>query len=129
MTSLNPAVARMPTTEGGMSVSAEPGCVLRDLPRYGLNRATRLTRKVSQRVLARTMLKETSPNAPEFLQRIRGLAVTRRQLARLKDEGYLRADVQADELSEPELGNVVSFGLLLEYLDSTNPLARGGTAS
>jgi Asparagine synthase len=115
MTHYAPQAAAIRTTEGGMSVSASFGRVLRDIPRYAYDKLSRLERKVCQRLLNRIPQSE-SPNHPELLAAARDLVTSRRAVERLQDFGLISSTLHPNDLSSNCLGSILSLDLLLNHL-------------
>lgn len=117
ITRYNPLVARIATTEGGMSVSSSWARIMADLPKYVGDKLMRLERKISQHVLHSSRPLK-SPNDPQLWVRARSLLHSRKTLDRLKDYGFISAAIQLDELEAGYVGNLLSLDLLCERLEA-----------
>jgi hypothetical protein len=117
ITSLNPAVARIPTTEGGISVSAERFVIGRDLLRYASDKAMRLSNKLGQRIFNRSC-QPGNFSASDIASSVREVAGRRRTIDRLTDSGILNPDIQPDQINTDCLGRMLSLDMLLEKLES-----------
>ncbi len=126
-TRYRPTVARIRTTEGGMSVSSESAAIAKDLHKYVINRVSRLDRKFAQQILGRRC-SERGPASPSFERGLQQYAATKRGFERLKDAGILRSDLVLADLRPPYCGNVLSLGMLLDWIEGvrrpTNPGER-----
>lgn len=124
-TRYGPTAARVRTTEGGISVSSERGAVAVDLGKYAVNRVSRLARKFGQKIFSQHVL-ERGPTNPTFARDLQQYAATRKGFERLKDAGILRPDLVFTDLRPPYCGNVLSLGMLLEWIEGvrtpTNPV-------
>lgn len=122
VTSLNPKAARIPTTEGGITVSAETSALCRDLVRYATDKCMRLTNKVGQRLLNRSCVAGNFA-ATDITSTVRNAATQRRTIERLKDSGILDPHLQADQIGTDYLGRMLSLDLLMERLESSQRIA------
>jgi hypothetical protein len=116
-TRYSPAAARIHTTEGGMSVSSEPGGIAVDLAKYVINRLSRLDRKIGQRIFRRRGL-ERGPTNAAFEHDLQRYAATKRGVERLKDAGILRSDLALSDVPPQYCGNVLSLGMFLDWIES-----------
>jgi hypothetical protein len=116
ITRLNPKVACITTTEGGMSASSKAADVSADLLKYVIDRAERIAKKAGQKFLRKTFSHE-SVDHPSLHGSLRQLAATRRSLERLKDHGILNPSLQLGEMKSGYLGTLLALDMILERLD------------
>ncbi|GEM_PF-1052761 len=128
ITRLNPTVARIPTTEGGISVSAESTAICRDLVRYASDKLSRLTNKIAQRAFNRTH-RQGNFDGADIAASVREISSRRRTLDRLKDSGILSSAVQPNEVNTEYLGRMLSLDMLIEKLESTRPAVCSDAAA
>lgn len=122
-TRYSPAAARIQTTEGGMSVSSEPGAIAVDLAKYVINRVSRLDRKIGQRIFRRRGL-ERGPTNATFEHDLQRYAATKRGFEQLKDAGILRSDLALADVPPQYCGNVLSLGMFLDWVESARQLTN-----
>jgi Asparagine synthase len=118
-------VARLPTTEGGMSCSAAPAAISLDLGRYVADRCKRLTKKGGERFPGKTFFQE-SPDDPKMPDELRAVAANRRTTEILADRGVLRTAIAPNDLPVRTLGPLFVLGRLVEELERP---ASGAAAS
>lgn len=128
ITRLNPGVARIPTTEGGISVSADVLPISRDLLRYVSDKFSRLTNKLGQKVFDRGH-RRGNFDAADFTTSVREVSTRRRTLERLKDLGILSPAVQLNQVNTDYLGRMLSLDMLLEKLETVRPMAYSNMAT
>ena len=122
-TRYSPAAARIPTTEGGVSVSLEPGAMALDLGKYVIDRVSRLARKVSQKVVGRRVL-ERGPTSQTFDRNLQRYPATRKGMERLKDVGILRSDLVLQDIEPSYCGNVLSLGMFIDWMEGGSKLTE-----
>jgi hypothetical protein len=116
ITGLNPAAARIPTTEGGISASSHVESVAADLGKYTIDKLCRITRKVGQKILRRSYLRDESPNHPQLFTCVRTLAASGGALERLKDYKIVNRTTTLKDIEDGYLGNILAINMLLEWL-------------
>lgn len=116
ITRLNPAAARIPTTEGGISASSHVENIAADLSKYAIDKLRRLTRKVGQTIFRRSYLRDESPNHPELFTCVRNLAASRGALERLKDYQIVSGTTTLKDIEDGYLGNILALSMLLEWV-------------
>jgi hypothetical protein len=112
ITALDPAVARLPTTDGGMTASSAPAALPLDAARWAVTRAVRLARKRVPRLRA---LPAESP-LPPLIAQLRASPEPARAVERLRGAGILTADATPETLHDAHLGGVVALGTLVARL-------------
>lgn len=117
ITSLSPRAARIPTTEGGITVSSKPAAIASDLYKYALDRGIRVARKCGQKVLNRTYGQESS-DSDDLPSVLRSMSGERRTIERLKDCGVLSPGLKSTEVDPSYLGRLLCLDMLIEKLDS-----------
>jgi hypothetical protein len=115
-TRYRPAAARIPTSEGGMSVSSEPGAIAVDLGKYVINRLSRLARKFGQKIFGRRVL-ERGPTSATLNRDLPRYTATTKGLERLKDVGILRSDLVLRDIEPSYCGNVLSLGMFIDWVE------------
>jgi Asparagine synthase len=128
ITALNPKVARIPTTEGGISVSSERLAMSRDLFRYVSDKFSRLANKVAQRAFNRGY-RPGNFDATDITRGVRESVLQRRTLDRLKDSGILRRELQLDQINSDYLGRMLSLDMFLERIEDVQTPACATRAS
>ena len=116
LTCINPSIARLKTTECGISASYSLMDMARDLPRYGSEKIGRLLIKLG--FLDRK--KFAHRNHPDFYGHVRTMDVMEDSLSVLKDIGIIRRDVETGQLEDGYLGNVLSIGMLVRHIQKHN---------
>jgi hypothetical protein len=119
MTRLCPQAAQITTTEGGTSASSQLGNIAADISKYVANKLCRVTRKVGQKVLGRSYLRDESPDHPELYCQIRRILAIRKSLERLKDQQIISGTTEIKEIEDIYLGNILTLDMLLDAIPST----------
>lgn len=114
-THYNAAVASIPTTEGGISVSSETLRLFCDLSRYTHDKFRRATHKLANRRIRK--LRATTPSSTQLGKLVRRNAETHNAFEQLKERGILNPAVTVDNLDDDYVGRVLTLGMLLSYLD------------
>lgn len=112
-----PKVARMGTTEGGMSASSAPKDLSNDLVKYVLDRFSRLKTKLNQRQ-GRSIRTAKGPDSADLPVILRQLCASRKSIARLQDYGILSQNASQEQLSSNLAGSVLALDMLIERLES-----------
>lgn len=115
MTDIHPQLAKIDTTEGGMSVSSERMRIFRDSLLYGYDKSLRLTKKIGQKVLNKTYLQPVVDNAELYLA-LRKLPLTLHYIDIAKDIGVIQKDVHVDQIQNNHIGSFIAIGMLTEHL-------------
>lgn len=113
LTALNPDVAQLSTTEGGISASSELGMIAKDIPKYIIDKMSRLLLKLR----LRKQNKALELNHPEFYKHARRINSMRESLSILKDIGIINHSVQAESVSDAILGRLLTLGQLILLLN------------
>lgn len=117
ITKWSPKVARMATTEGGMSASSAAKDVSNDLIKYVLDRFSRLKTKLNQRQGRATKVAQ-GPDSADLPVILREICASRKSTQRLQDYGILSKDAAQERLSTNLVGSVVALDMLIERLES-----------
>lgn len=128
ITRLNPAVARIPTTEGGISVSADRAAMCRDTARYVSDKFSRLRNKIGQRMFNRSH-RQGNFDSADIAASVREISLQRQTLDRLRDSGILSSTVQLNQINADYLGRMLSLDMLLEKLESLRPISHSNVAA
>ena len=128
ITALNPAVARIPTTEGGISVSSEGMAISRDLLRYASDKFSRLVNKIGQRTFNRGY-RAGNFDAMDITRSVREVSIKRHTVERLKDAGILNRDLRCDQIPVDYLGRMLSLDMFLERIENIQAAAHMNTAA
>ena len=112
----HPTLSKMPTTEGGMSLSNKRYDLSMDILKYFNNRGQRLLNKISQKTLKRSFLSFTSPNQPNYKLELRKTKLYGQGFKTLKNHGLLHPELVKDQLSDRYVGPVITLGLLINRL-------------
>ncbi len=107
-----PAVAALPTTEGGASLSSSRVRQVADLVPYVGEKARRLVGKVRQRTSGAALLQE-SPDDPGLVAAARRLPAFTASVDLLRERGVL---APGREVPDAYVGRVLALGLLAERL-------------
>jgi asparagine synthetase B (glutamine-hydrolysing) len=126
ITKMNPLVARIATTEGGMSVSNELRYVSADLKKYVADRYSRLDRKLRQK--SGKPAPQESADHPGLPALMREELFRRRSVERMKDVGFLHGSVGVNDLRAGHLGTVLALDLLCDRLGREKPAERSTAA-
>jgi len=111
-----PALAVVPTTENGASLSSDPRYQLRDLRRFAANRLTRLVKKTMQRTLGKTFFQPISDH-PGLKTAAAQSPTVQATIDELRGAGILADDADVGLIGSNRLGKVVTLGFLLCHLD------------
>jgi asparagine synthetase B (glutamine-hydrolysing) len=117
ITRFSPAAARMPTTEGGMTVSSERKAVWSDLRKYVNDRCVRIVRKAGQR-WGRKAYSQENADHPDLASLLRQMIVTGKCIDRLKNYGILDRAVKASQVRSGYLGSLLALDMLIARLES-----------
>ena len=114
LTALAPDIARLPTTDAGMTGSSAGAAIPGDAVRWAGARTLRLAGKLGPAALRRP-----SPESPlpPLVRVLRTMPELDAAVQRLRAEGILRPDATADGLADGHAGGVVALARLLEELD------------
>ena len=116
LTRINPAVAKMPTTEGGISASSDMMMIMRDLPKYLGEKMDRLLTKLK----VRKQKRRSYLTHPRLYQHVRSLNIMEDSITSLKDAGIINKDVETCKLEDGHLGMLLSLGMLVKRLQQRN---------
>jgi hypothetical protein len=114
ITAASPAAARLPSTEGGMTLSSTAWDELRDAGAWAADKLQRLISKAGQRVARRTVL-HANLDDPHLVATARSSEPFRRALTCLVGTGLLAPNAR-HELPDAYVGRVMTLGLLVERL-------------
>ena len=128
ITRLNSTVARIPTTEGGISVSAESAARCRDAARYVSDKFSRLTNKIGQK-LFNLSHRQGNFDGADITAGVREIALQRRTVDRLRDARIISGNLRPDQVDTEYLGRMLSLDMLIEKLESNQPAAYSNTAA
>ena len=120
ITKLHPTIARLRTTEGGISCSSDPKFIFRDLPKYLSNKAQRLLIKLSLR-----KPQETSRNNPDLYRRARDMKAMKEAVEVLKEIKILNSRVELKKIEDRSLGPVLSLGMFVKHIKESSEKASG----
>jgi len=115
---VNPRIARIRTSEGGVSVSADRWEVGKDIQKYVWDKSVRLWKVLERRLLQGSYMRQPADH-PELFQRIRESQLAKDAIELLKEEKILQGNVQLQEIHDAHLSHIVSFSLFMEFLHST----------
>jgi asparagine synthetase B (glutamine-hydrolysing) len=119
ITRYSPNIARVPTTEGGMSASSENSAVARDLRLYVADRWRRLRRKIDRNYSVRRP--DQGPDDPRMPANLRRLLEQRRSVERMKDEGILNPALRVGDIQPGYFGPLLALDWLWERLRANQP--------
>lgn len=112
ITRINPLIARIPTSEGGITVSIEAVNVIGDLPKYLNDRLKRLYLKLKKQNKSFT----TREN-PNSRCQVKNMKVMKHSIEILKDNGFLNDEVEMDQIDDKRLGMYLSLAMLIKYMN------------
>lgn len=124
ITTLNPAVSKIRTSEGGISVSTQRLEVAKDVRKYAVSYSKRLMKLLGRKVLKKSYSSD-SPEHPELFTTIRQLGHTQESVKLLKDLQILHPDLTIDQIHNQHLGNLISLATLIFYLDNKKAETNG----
>jgi hypothetical protein len=127
ITRLNARVARIPTTEGGISVSAKGAAICGDLVRYASDKFSRLSNKIAQRAFNRGH-RQGNFDGRDIAASVREISLDRRTLDRLKDAGIVDSNLRFDQINTDYLGRMLSLDMLFESLERRRTAYSNATA-
>lgn len=117
LTSINPSIASMPTTEGGISSSMSMKIIVtRDLKRYVADKMNRLSVKIRQRLQKNVSFE--SPNNPHLYQFVRSLKILNESIRVLNEANILNRNMKLDLVDNRYLGRFLSLALLIRHMAS-----------
>ncbi|WP_085522173.1 hypothetical protein [Tuberibacillus sp. Marseille-P3662] len=116
ITKVNPSIAKIKTTEGGMTVSSKPHYQIRDNILYVADRGKRLSKKVGQKVFKKTFFGEKY-HRNHFFEHLRQLETVHHSIDVLKEEGILHPDVVLENIPDASLGKLMSLGMIINYIN------------
>ena len=117
ITKYAPEVAKIRTTEGGMTGSIMPIDVSRDLIKYVANRVSRLKTKLDQRRGA-ALRPQDGPDHPQLGSILSDFAAQRRTIQRLQDHGILNLNASNQSIEAGSIGSLLPLDMLLERLEA-----------
>ena len=123
MTRLNPRVARIRTTEGGISGSSEWSKVAADFARYAVDKMSRVQKKLNQRFFNKPYRHEV-PIDPRLYDNIRNCSTMRDAVADLRDRGVLNPQISLKDIPNGSLGSILTLHLTIEHLEGAHRVAR-----
>jgi len=126
VTRYRPDVACIRTTQGGITVSSEPGAIVGDLYKYVGNKVFRLTRKLAEKTFKRRYATNV-PTSPNLYAQLRQSGASRKALGRLKECGIIAPHCKIEEFKDSYLGRVVTLAMLLDWVGSEPVSLIGGT--
>ena len=121
ITRANLRVARIPTSAGGVSVSSKSVDLLRDVPKYFLDKAVRLAWKLKVKLTNRA-IQVMGPDHPDLWAKVRALPLTAECVDRLVAAGVLAEGVTEAKVSDRHLGRLLAVGMLMKHLDEPGGL-------
>jgi asparagine synthase len=115
LTAASPAVARLGTAEGGMSLSTEPARQAADSIAYTGDKLRRLTAKLGER-LGGGSLRQQRPDHPGLISAARSSPAFGASVRRLRACGVLARGVDEATVPDRYVGRVLTLGLFAERL-------------
>ena len=119
ITKLNPTIAKTQTTEGKLTVSSEKLELMKDTSKYVSDKGVRLAKKVVQRILKKTLF-STRYHHESFYQSVRALPIATETFEILIKENIIKKNKTLAEVRDEHLGRIISLGLLIKYLETSN---------
>ncbi|HYG98974.1 MAG TPA: asparagine synthase-related protein [Terriglobales bacterium] len=116
LTRLNPAAARVRTSEGGVSASAEWSKITADLSKYAADKLLRMRKKLAQRFLNQPY-KQQVPVSGSLHPKMRSCSVMKDAVENLRDRQILNSSVTLENLPNTYLGTVLTLHLTLLQLE------------
>jgi len=120
-TTCAPRAARVPTTRGHATMSAEWQLMAKDLYKYCDDKLTRVKRSLEEKYLKRHYTSrgklDVPVDPPQVFVPLRRSESLGRAVGRLKDAGILQPDLQSDAIRNEYLGTVLTLGMTMDQLD------------
>lgn len=116
ITQLNPAVSKIRTAEGGISVSSERLEVAKDVQKYAINYSRRLMNLLGRKVLKKSVSQD-SPEHPRLFAAVRQLRQAQASLELLKEAGILHPHLTLEQIHNQHIGSMITLATLLHYFD------------
>ena len=116
LTRYSPRIARVRTTEGGVTCSSRRVDKVKDSVKYVLNKQKRLTKQILRKILKKTYFTE-SPTDPGIFKKVAGLEIFKNQIPLLKDYGIINKDLEIENMRDNDIGKFLVIGLLLRELE------------
>ncbi|MFD2370811.1 asparagine synthase-related protein [Brevibacillus sp. GCM10020057] len=121
---LNPRLARIRTSEGGVSVSTDKWEVGKDIQKYVWDKSVRLWKVIERRFFQGSYTRQPADH-PELLTRIRRSPLAREAVELLKEEKILHGNVRLHDIHDAHLSHFVSFYLFMDFLQSAKEQCHG----
>lgn len=116
LTALHPAVAKIRTSENGITASSLPLDMVGDLPKYCSEKLHRLSIKLG---LARRK-RSGYLNHPDFFGYVRDMKITGDAMLLLKDAGIVDGETRLQQIEDSRLGTFLSLGMLVGHMRGYN---------
>ena len=110
-----PAIAKIRTTETGVSCSSRRIDKLKDSVKYILDKQKRLTKHILRKVLKKTYFQESATD-PGIFKKVAGLDIFKNQIPLLKDCGIINKNLTVENMRDNDIGKFLVIGLLLREL-------------
>ena len=115
ITSINPNVAKIRTTESGMTVSSFKTDIIKDISKYIINKSARLTKKVGQKILKRTYFQQIL--ADPLYVKVKELKISTGSVEFLKDFKIINEKLEVSNISNSHIGNFISLAMFMRCLE------------
>lgn len=115
LTRVNPHISRLPTTEGGMSASVRPLNLISDVPKYVLDRSSRLLNK-----LGVLKVQKVSRDNPNLKTLVRKMKLMKESLDILRDVKIINDRITLDQIDDGSLGMILSLGMFVNFLENND---------
>ncbi|QRG66226.1 asparagine synthase-related protein [Brevibacillus choshinensis] len=121
---VNPQIARIRTSEGGISVSVDKWEVSKDIQKYVWDKGTRLIKVIERRLFHGSYTRQPADH-PELSVRIRESRLAKDAIELLKEEKILQGNVQLPDIHDAHLSHFLSLSLFMEFLHSIKGQRHG----
>lgn len=119
LTKINPLIASIATSEGGISASSGIISMVNDLPKYIKNRFGRLLLKLKKRNKSFTNL-----NDPNFFRHVKEMKIIKESLEMFKDLGVIKKNMEIEQIDEHCIGSFLSLYMLVNYMNDKSELGK-----
>lgn len=115
LTKYCPAVAKIRTTETGVSCSSRRIDKLKDSVKYILDKQKRLTKHILRKVLKKTYFQENATD-PGIFKKVASMDIFKNQIPLLKECGIINKNLKVEDMRDNDIGKFLVIGCLLREL-------------
>jgi hypothetical protein len=117
ITKVNPAISRIRTSEGGVSVSSDLWNVGKDIQKYVRDKSIRLAKVMGRRLFCTSYSRQNTDH-PDLYEKIRNSPVAKHTVDVLQEENILNRQVKLNDIHNAHLSHFMSLSLFVDFLYS-----------